>query len=144
MAKRPHDSSRGITVKVKVKRQKGVRVRTVTVLDSDDERPPSNSNIEYARSVRTRASTAGKAESVTMKAVRIFEAKDVLQGEPEPFVHNHEEVISEDPVPTKKARKQRKKYNDSVRRIVFTQNLCTNGFPDQDAKLVRHTVGDTR
>ena len=142
MSKRPHDTSRGITVKVK--RRKGIRVRIVTAPDSDGERPLSNNDIEYARSVKTRASTAGKAENVTMKAVRIFEAKDVRQDDPEPFVHDHEEVIPEGPVPTKKTRKQRKKKNDSVRCIVFTQYFYTKGFPDQDGNLARRTVDDTR
>jgi len=142
MAKRPHDSSRGITVKVK--RRKGVRIRTVTVPDSDDERPPSNNSIEYARSVRTRASTAGKAESVTTKTVRILEAKDVRQDDPEPSADNHEEVIEENPIPTKKAKKQRKKKNDSVRRIVFTQPFYTNRFLDQDANLAGCTIGSPR
>ena len=142
MAKRPHESSRGVIVKVK--RRNGVRVRTVTVPDSDDERPPSNNKIEYARSVKTRASVAGKAETVTVKAVRIFEAEGVRQDDPEPFIHNHEELIAGDPVPTKKARKQWKKKNDSVRRIVFTLHFYTNGLPDKDANLAGRAVNDPR
>jgi hypothetical protein len=125
MAKRPHDFPPMMAVKVR--RQKGVRIRTITVPDSDDENPPPNIGVEFARSVKTRVSTAGKAESVTMKAVRIFEAKDVRQDNLEPLVHDHEEVIAEDPIPTKKARKQRTKKNDSVRPFVFTQHFYTNG-----------------
>ena len=142
MAKRPLDSSRGFTVKIK--RRKGARVRIATVPDSDDEGPPSNNNLEYARSVKTRASTAGKAESVTMKSVRIFETKDTRQEDLEPSVCNHEEVIAGDPPTTKKAKKQQKKKNDSVGRIVFTQCFYTNGFPDQDANLARRTVYSAR
>lgn len=142
MAKRPHTSSGGIVVKVK--RHKGVRIRTATAPDSDDERPPSNNSIEYARSVRTRVSTAGKAESVITKAVRIFKAKDIYRDDPGPFIGDHEEVIAEDRVPTKKAKRQRKNKNDSVRGIIFTQTFYTNSFLDQDADLAGRTVDSPR
>ena len=79
-----------------------------------------------------------------MKTVRILEAKDVRQDVPEPFVDDYEEVIAGNPIPAKKAKKQRKKKNDSVCRLVLTQPFYTNCFPDQDANLARCAVDSSR
>ena len=83
--------------------------------DLDDDNPVSNVDTEYVRSVKTRVSAAGKAESVMMKSVRIFEAKETPKDNPGPVVDDCEEVITENLIPTKKAKMQRKRGNDSVR-----------------------------
>ena len=111
MAKRPHDS-RGTAVKIK--RRNGIRIRTVTAPDSDDDNSASNVDTEYARSFKTRVSAAGRAESVTMKSVRISEARELPQGDPDFVVNDYEEVIMEKPISSKKAKKRRKVGNDSV------------------------------
>ena len=140
MAKRPHESG-GTTVKVK--RQNGIRIRTVTVPDSDDDNPVLKVDTEYARLFKTRVSAAGKAENVTMKTLQIFEAKEVPQDNPEPIANDCEAVITENPTSTKKAKKQRKRGNDSV--SVFCIHYCSaNDLPDQDVDMVGRTVDGPR
>jgi len=73
MTKRHRDSTRGVNTKFK--KQKGVKVRTVSIPDSDEEGLPSNVETEYARLLKTRATTSGKVDGVTMNSLTLFEAK---------------------------------------------------------------------
>lgn len=113
MAKRYADSAHG--VKIKVKKQKGIRVRTASVLDSDAEDAPPDIDTEYARLLKTRVATSGKADSVTMNSLQLFEVKDVPHSDPEPTIDSHGEVVVESAIPPTTAKKPRKKKNDSVR-----------------------------
>jgi len=114
MAKRHGDTTYG--VKVKVKKRRGVKVRTINVPDSDDEGPPKV-DTEYARLLKTRVAASGKADSITMNTLPVFELKATthnddsldpgLDGQPE-------ESIVENTPPSMPAKKPRKKANDSV------------------------------
>jgi hypothetical protein len=117
MTKRYGDSAHGLSVKVKKRR--GVLVRTVNIPDSDDEGEgsPSNVNAEYARTVKTRVTTSGKAGSVIMNTLQVFEVEDTPRDSPELIVNSYEEVMVDNTrstAETVKAKKQRKKANDSV------------------------------
>jgi len=122
MTKRHGDPVHG--VKVKVKKRKGIKVRTVTVPDSDEE-GPSNVNTEYVRLLKTHATTTGKADSVTMNSLPLFEVKNITHNnEPlEPCLNDQEpgETVSENTVPSKPVKKRRKKANDSVRCPIFIE-----------------------
>lgn len=117
MTKRHGDSTHGVNVKFK--KQKGVKVRTVSIPDSDEEGLTPNVEIEYARLLKTRATTSGKVDSVTMDNLKLFEAKAAAHNEPsDPLTDTHEEFVAET-IPIKIAKKRRKKANDSVRSILF-------------------------
>jgi len=124
MTKRHGDPAYG--VKVRVKKRKGIKVRTIAIPDSDDE-GPSNVNTEYARLLKTRATTSGKADSVTMSSLPLFEVKNTThEDEPlEPCLDSEEPdrtVAENTPVASKPAKKRRKKANDSVRCPTFTRH----------------------
>ena len=136
MAKRPGDSTHRVSVKVK--RRKGVKIRTVTVLDPDKEGPPPNVKVEYARLLKTRVTTSGKADSVTMHTLPLFEAKEVVHsGSQEPATPSyHEGIIVGDPIPATTAKKrQRKKMNDSVRLVSIDQSPYANDSLDEDVHI---------
>jgi len=122
MAKRHGDPAYG--VKVGVKKRKGIKVRTVTVPDSDDE-GPSNVDTEYARLLKTRVTTSGKADSVTMNSLPLFEIKNTTHSdEPSELCVNSlepDETVAENTAPSKPAKKRRRKANDSVRCTTFTK-----------------------
>jgi len=121
MAKRHSDSIHGVNVSVK--KRKGIRVRTVTILDSDD--PPPNVTTEYARLLKTRVTTSGKADSVTMNSLQLFEAKDITHDDSlESFLDSNEEAVVENVVPSVPAKKRRKKMNDSVCCLLSTTPPC--------------------
>jgi hypothetical protein len=118
MAKRHGDSVHGANPKVK--KRKGIKVRTISVPDSDDEGPPPNVNAGFARLLKTRVSTSGKAESVTMSSLPLFEVKNSAHDDSEPVIDDHEAVLVENKIPSKTAKKRRKKVNDSVRSATST------------------------
>ena len=116
MTKRHGDPAYG--VKVKVKKRKGIKVHTVAVPDSDDE-GPSNVDTKYARLLKTRVTTSGKADSVTMNSFPLLKAKNTTHDD-EPLesclnTQEPDETVTENTVPNKPAKKRRKKANDSVR-----------------------------
>jgi len=118
MAKRPGNSTNGVSVSVK--KRKGIKIQTFRVPDSEDEEdPPPNIQTEYARLLKTRVTTSGKIDSVTMKTLRLFEAKDVAHDSSGPTVDFPGEVMLENALPaeTLPAKKKRKKANDSVRTL---------------------------
>lgn len=122
MTKRHGDPAYG--VKVKVKKRKGVKVRTVTILDSDDE-GPSNIDTEYARLLKTRVTTSGKADSVTMNSLPLLEVQNTTHNDmplaPCPDTQEPDETVAESAVPSKPAKKRRKKANDSVCFPIFNK-----------------------
>ena len=120
MTKRHGDPAYG--VKVRVKKRKGVKVRTIAIPDSDNEEP-SNVDTEYARLLKTRVTTSGKADSVTMNSLPLIEAKNTHNDDSlEPCLNTQEsyETVTENMVPSKPAKKKHKKANDSVRRLTVT------------------------
>jgi hypothetical protein len=120
MTKRYWDSTRGTGVKVK--KRKGMKVRTVNVPDSDDEDPTPKVETEYARLLKTRVATSGKAESVTRNSLPVFEVKAISHNNSlEPTVDSYEEVVVGNATPTTKAKKQRKRVNDSVHCVLFIE-----------------------
>jgi hypothetical protein len=123
MTKRHADPTHG--PKAKVKKRKGVKVRTVNVPDSDDEGCPPNIDTEYVRLLKTRIATSGKADSITTSSLAISEAKEVVHDDSlEPTIDNHEEVAVENTIRTTKVKKRRKKANDSVRCVLSTNAPC--------------------
>ena len=117
MSKRHGDTIHGTSVKVK--KRKGIRVRTVTIPDSDD--PPPNVTTEYARLLKTRVTTSGKADSTTMKSLPLFEVNDIARNDSlESTLDSYDEPVVENTVPSMPTKKRRKKANDSVRYTLFT------------------------
>ena len=111
MAKRPGDFTHNISVK----KRKGIKVRTVNILDLDDEGPTLNVNTEYVRLLKTRATTSGKADSITMNTFLLFEVDNTPHSDlPDPTPDGREEAVVEVEVPNMPAKKRRKKKNDSV------------------------------
>ena len=142
MTKRYADSTHG--VKVKVKKRKGVKVRTVNVLDSDAEDPP-DVDAEYARLLKTRVATSGKADSVTMNSLQLFEVKYIPHNDTEPTIDSYEEVAVENTVPRATTKKPRKKKNDSVRFALSTNGSSMLTVPQTKMQTwldVRSTVLD--
>lgn len=118
MAKRHGDSVHGVNVNIK--KRKGIRVRTVTIPDSDD--PPPNVTTEYARLLKTRVAISGKADSVTMNSLPFFEINNVAHDNSlEPTLDSYEEAAAENLVPGIPVKKRRKKVNDSVRCILLNK-----------------------
>ena len=102
-----------------VKKRKGIRVCTITIPDSDEENPALDVNTEYVRLLKTRVAPSGKADSVAMDSLALFEVKDVTHDDSlEPTINGHEEIAAEGTmegaIPATTAKKRRKK-NDSVR-----------------------------
>jgi hypothetical protein len=122
MAKRHGDPIHGAGTKVK--KRKGIKIRTVIVPDSDDEGPPPNVDAGYARLLKTRVATSGKAESVTTSSLLLFEDKEIVHNDSEPTTDNPEPLVVENTIPSRRARKQRrrKKGNDSVRTLNSLNN----------------------
>jgi len=144
MSKRRSDSTRG--VHVKVKKRKGVKVRIVNVPDSDDE-GPSRINTEYARLLKTRVSASGKAESVTMDRLPLPEAKvkrAAQNNPPESTVDGYEEITTGPTIPDAKAKKKRKRLNDSVSTLVTEGFSCANNSSDKDTGLAGQTYHHPR
>ena len=131
MTKRHADPAPG--TKARVKKRRGVKVRTVTIPDSDGE-DSSNVDTEYARLLRTRVTASGKADSVTMNSLPLFEVKKVADDDnlSDPGLNiQPEEVSVENAVPSKPAKKPRKKANDSVRYLEFIElSPHTDHSPD--------------
>jgi hypothetical protein len=75
MSKRGGDSVR--IRSTKVKRRKGVGLRTIVVLSSDDEDSLPTAANDYARVTKTRVGTSGKAGGVVISTVPLFEVEDV-------------------------------------------------------------------
>ena len=100
----------------KVKKRRGVRSRTITVPDSDEEESHPTTSNEYARVTKTRVTSSGKAEKISMNSIPIFEvdqpSEPVLQDENA----NDSANIVEINVPRRRTAplKRRKKVNDSV------------------------------
>lgn len=118
MAKRHGDSTYGVNTKVK--KRKGIKVRTVNVPDSDDEGHSRNVETERARLLKTRVTASGKADSVTMNSLPLFEVESVVHGGLEPTIDSNEEVMAENTIPViATAKKRRKKMNDSVRSVLL-------------------------
>ena len=122
MAKRHGDFIHGAGTKVK--KRKGIKIRTVIVPDSDDEGPPPNVDAGYARLLKTHVTTSGKAESVTTSSLLLFEDKEIVHNDSEPTTDNPEPLVVENTIPSRRARKQRrrKKGNDSVRTLNSLNN----------------------
>ena len=144
MSKRGEGSTRGGNPKVK--KRKGVKIRTVAIPDSDGEDPPMNVCTDYARLVQTRVTASGKIGNVTTSSVPLLDEEEAAKDLPEvdtdragdPVVDNIITVI-----PT--ARKKRNKANDSVSfiELVLLSGLA-NGSLDQDAVLARRAVHRAR
>lgn len=116
MAKRYGDLAYGLNVTVKKRR--GVLVRTVNVPDSDDDDSPPGTKTEYARTLKTRVTTSGKAGSTTTSALQVFKAEDPPRDSPELIIDGYDEVmvdnIQRSMTETVRAKIRRKKQNDSV------------------------------
>jgi len=114
MTKRYGDSAHGVNIRFKKRR--GVKVRTVSIPDSDEEGFPPNVDTEYARLLKTRVTTSGKADSVTMDSLTLFEVKPADHNDPlDPTIDIYEEPVVEETIPITTMKKRRKKANDSVR-----------------------------
>jgi len=136
MAKQYGDSIR--RGNIHIKKRKGIKVRTVNVPDSDEEGPHPNIDVEYARLLKTRVATSGKADSVTMTSLPLFEVKDSARDDSsELTTDRHEEFIVENVIPvTMGKKKRRKKMNDSVRLFLpIKQSSYANDPSDQDANV---------
>lgn len=124
MRKRKGDSSTG--TKVKVKKLRGVKIRSIAVPDSDDEDQSRKDSPEYARLVKTRVSTLRKADSVTMSSLQLTEDgapnddSAPITDDLGPAVNDNDEATVENvEVPVTTARKERKKANDSVGSLCY-------------------------
>ena len=135
MAKRHGDSTHGISTKVK--KRKGVKVRTVNIPDSDDEGSAPNIDTEYARLLKTRVATSGKAGSITMSNIPLLEIHHIAHDDSlEPISDNREEIVAENTIPSTPAKKRRKKKNDSVCCTLLTKPFYhADHSPDQDANF---------
>ena len=100
----------------RVKKRKGVKIRTTLIPDSDEEVPTSNVNTDYARWVKTRVTTSGGVESVTMSSVPLVEVADNTNDLPPGVGTEPAADIAPDNATsaTQVARRNRKKENDSV------------------------------
>ena len=132
-----------------VKKRKGVKIRAVIILDSDEEGPPTNpSTTDYARLVRTRVTPSGKVGNVTTSSVPLLEVQDITNYVPLEVDTNHntDVVVAaavEDStvaaIPT--TRRRWKKANDSVSLMpIQPLSYHTNSTLDQDAFLARCTT----
>ena len=127
--------------KPKVKKRKGVKIRTVIAPDSDEEDSHSNITKDYARLVQTRVTASGKVGNVTTSSIPLLEVEDtttdVQLGED---TNRVEETVIEDTVPVVPVtKKKRKKANDSVSLTWPPSLSClANDSSDQDAFLDRH------
>ena len=79
--------------------------------------------------MRTRVTTSGKADSVTMNSLPLFEIKNTTHDD-EPLElcldsREPDETVTENTVPSKPAKKRRKKANDSVRSPISTKPPST-------------------
>ena len=120
MAKRQGGLTHGVSTKSK--KRKGIKVRTTTVADSDEDAPTQNVDTEYARLLKTRVAASGKTDSVTTNTIQLFETKNTAHNDlMEPNVNGYEEVPPVNVTPTTTAKKKRKKKNDSVRRALCTK-----------------------
>jgi len=112
MSKRGGESTRN----QKVKKRKGIKIRTTVIPDSDEEGLPVNVNTDYARLVQTRVTASGKVGSITTSSVPLLEGEEAT----EDFSSEADIIRASDPVVdgivtvVQKARKKRKKANDSV------------------------------
>lgn len=95
----------------KVKKRRGVGIRTITILDSDEEDPPP-ARKEYALVTKTRVGASGKVERVSMSSVPIFEQPNT-PSPPEEHLDDSMDVVVEHVVPAVPA-KRPNKVNDSV------------------------------
>ena len=119
MAKRYGDSTYGVGTKVK--KRKGIKIRAVNVPESDDEATPLNVDTEYARLLKTRVSVSGKVGSVTMNTLPVFEVKDIVHTDAfEPVIYDNDGITAGNVALVIKAKRRRKKANDSVRHHIFT------------------------
>lgn len=105
----------------KVKKRKGVKIRSTIIPDSDEENPPLNANTEYARLVRTRVTASGKVGSITTSSLPIVEAAgNIPNPPPEVDVGHTIDTVAEDttvsvfPIAQKRKKPRRKRGNDSV------------------------------
>ena len=119
MSKRGNDPPR--QGNLKIKKRKGVRTQAILVPDSDDESLLSNVTVDYARLVKTRVSSSGKAGAITATSIRLLEAESTPKDPPL-------EVVDDDPVDAatevivpiiSATPKKRKKANDSVSLILL-------------------------
>ena len=122
----------------KVKKRRGVKIRTTIIPDSDEEDLPSNVNVDYARLVRTRVTASGKIGSVTTNSVPLLEGEEITADSSleagtdcagDPVVGDVVMVV-----PT--ARRKQKKANDSVSIVEFILfSGLANDPSDKDAVL---------
>ena len=113
MSKRVSHSTLARTTKVK--KRKGVGVRTIIVPDSDEEDTLPTDSEEYALVTKTRVGASGRAERVSMTSVPIFEVEqpDIL-APLEENLGDSTEVAKNVDVVLKVPAKRRKRVNDSV------------------------------
>ena len=115
----------------KVKKRRGVRSRAITVPDSDEEESYPTTSNEYAWVTKTRvAALSGKAESISVGSIPIFEVdqpcEPVLEHEnPDDFAD-----IDEINVPAAAPSKRRKKVNDSVSTQLNQLPYIADASPD--------------
>lgn len=123
--------------KPKVKKHKGVKIRTVIAPDSDEEDSHSNVTKDYARLVQTRVTASGKVGNVTTSSIPLLEVEDtttdVQLGEDTDRV---EETVIEDTVPVVPVTKKKRKKANDIRPPSLS--CLANDSSDQDAFLDRH------
>ncbi|KAF9780597.1 hypothetical protein BJ322DRAFT_1112587 [Thelephora terrestris] len=104
----------------KVKKRKGVKIRTVIIPDSDEESPTPNVKMDYARLVQTHVTASGKVGSVTATSVPFVEAAEYLANGSMLDIDNDPNLASDIPihnvVPEMQVTKMRRKRgNDSTK-----------------------------
>jgi len=139
MSKRGEGSTRGGNPKVK--KRKGVKIRTVAIPDSDGEDPPTNVCTDYARLVQTRVTASGKIGNVTTSCVPLLDEEEAAKDLPEVDTDRAGDPVVDNITVIPTARKKRNKANDSVSfiELVLLSGLA-NGSLDQDAVLARRAV----
>lgn len=103
--------------KPRVKKRKGVKIRSTLIPDSDEDNPPSNVKPEYVRWVKTRVTASGQVGSVTASSVELMDLGGTNDDPPLEFNTEHEagDVVLQGVAPkTSGTRRKKEKANDSV------------------------------
>lgn len=127
----------------KIKLRKGVKIRTITIQDSDEEDSPSNVNTDYAQLVQTQVTASGRVGSITMSRIPLLELEDVMGDiSLEAGTDGDESAVTGDVVTVFPAvQKKRKKANDSVRLIKLPSlSHPANDSSDKDGFLARQAI----
>lgn len=125
-----------------VKKRKGVKIRSMLILDSDDDNPPSNASTEYIRWVKTRVTTSGQVgqvRSVTTSSVAPVDLGGIADN---PLLevsteHTEDTILQDATSEIRATRRKRGKANDSVSFCLPSSSCLINGHSDQDAIVAR-------